>query len=295
MPFVVLLGSMLLIAGPYFTGSTQLYPEHVEAYHNIPTGFAQMSIVFNKTGLTSDQYDLGFVIKFFVNDSRPSFTWAHCVSPNECGTIYNLPRISADPGSIEEFEGSFWTAHYSVWTASTRYSWPSLATFTPFLFPLDAYSTDLYYISVSDKLPISYVGLRASVPVPFAAVLTDFRTIAGQDLPQQLRTYDNFAAGSIVAFRISMLRSPNNLFLSVAYSMLPFVSIYEVAVLSSLAIAEVKDRLMVFVGALFSVFAYFLAMRQLAPPNPTLIEGLAGIGMVAWILMEATRFLRSES
>ncbi len=190
---MLLLCSIAVTSIPYFTGSVQLYPEHVEAYHYIPTGFAQISVVFNKTDLADAQYNLEFAVKFFANDSHPSFTWAHCLSPSDCGTIYQLPLISANSTSVEEFDGSFWKAHYLVWTARAGF-YSYLSTFTPFLFPVDAYSTDLFYISVSDGLPVSFVELRSVVPTPFYAVLTDFERLQ-RDPPQQLQAYDNLQAG----------------------------------------------------------------------------------------------------
>jgi hypothetical protein len=213
-----------------------------------------------------------------------------CSRGDDCGLIFqgNASRSPSDD-EILYLTTSQSRETYKGW----RFVGISTGAFTPFSpedYPFDMYSTDMHYLCVSPSTMMpGIIQLNANVPAPFIATFANIGTVSGKDLPNNLLGYQDCADGVDFAFLVSVIRSPTNLLLSSIYTVFPGLTIYEVSAISLISVDDQKTRLSIYVGILFSAFAYFFTLRQLLPPYPTYIEGIIGVGLTAWILVEGYR------
>jgi hypothetical protein len=236
-----------------------------------------------------------------ASESTPWLAWATECTSTQCGTLQvseGLPNPTDDITSAKE--------SYKGWRVYGGTNNTPFDTFSPYTFPFDTYSTPTYYFAMNKSLASAF-WLQTNAPAPFIAIFQDVKqnlqsnVIPSGILNSPVINSPSFASayrdllknGFVVSFRISLIRSPDNLITSTLYTIFPVLIIYEVCFLSLLSLSE-ENRLAVYVGILFSVFAYFFTLRQFLPTYPTFIEAIVTLGMTCWILFEGVRFVAKQ-
>jgi hypothetical protein len=236
-----------------------------------------------------------------ASESTPWLAWAAECTSNECGSL----QISeGHPNPIDNI--TIAKANYKGWRVYGGTNNTPFDTFSPYTFPFDTYSTPTYYFAMNKTLATAF-WLQTNAPAPFIAIFQDVKqNLQPNDIPSGILNYpiinspsfasayrDLFKNGFVVSFRISLIRSPDNLITSTFYTIFPVLIIYEVCFLSLLSLSA-ENRLTVYVGILFSVFAYFFTLRQFLPTYPTFIEAIVTLGMTCWILFEGVQFVAKQ-
>lgn len=239
-----------------------------------------LSLDFVMPDLRSSSFQLNIGGKAYSNQT-PYFEWAICdVSTDHCPAILSTQGNPSpkDDITIRSFQGS---VNYKGWTLGLNVSMP-LNTYLPSLFPIDSYATPRFYISTNSEIALHLISM---IPQGFIVTFEDLRPVNQNNLPQDLQTKELKNFDSWLTFVIGMIRSPSELVLDNLYALPPLLSMYYVAILSYSLNAR-KDRLTVYVGVLFSAFAFLLTLRQFLPPSPTFFEAFVVLGMLVWIFRE---------
>jgi len=291
LPVIILAPCVAWAMGVYFSNShpIQRYPQSTTYGLSAPKGIVRMNVVFLKTDLGSRDYELSFRLMFYTNQTPNSWI-ALCSDICRVDSSISANR-STNATKMEQT--SDYSVHYSTWWSNIT-TFGGLPHFSPYSFPIDYYSTDRVYISLDSGFRIDSVDLESSIPSQFIAFFEDIGQVKFSDLPSELQ-HQGFATGLVLRFSVGMARSPADLLISFVYTIFPILSIYEVGVLSFSSVSDRKDRLTIYVGALFSVFAYFLILRQLLPPLLTILEAVLAAGMVLWVFVEGFLFLTGRN
>lgn len=286
LPMLLLLPCLDSVLTLYFSSRhlPNTYPDWADFGSSPPPGWYKMEIAFVKDDLKNDWHKLIISANLF-SDRQPSFGLAVC--RRYCDTsMYQVANASG----YEYEETNSWSIKYPGWYMNTTLSMP-LESFSPYLFPADTYSTPELYVSVSKGFVVSRIELTSFAPAGFVAFFEEIRKFSKSELPEDLQSRPEFAEGSLLGFKIGMTRSQANLLVSTLYAIFPALCMYEVGALSFSSVKQRKDRLTIYVGVLFSVFTYFLTLRQFLPPSLTYLEALIGTGMTVWILVEALAYV----
>jgi hypothetical protein len=284
LPTIILVPYAILLAGHYLSvlQPIQRYPPKPPAHGlSAPKGIVEMNVIFLKPDVASPEYQMSIQITFYTNEF-PNSWLALCSSL--CWSDGSISANFSPNETMEEHESNY-TVQYPAWRSNDT-ALGVLPHFDPYSFPTDYYSSDRVYISLDPAFRVDSVKLQSHVPPEFIAFFEDIGPVNFTDLPDLLQQ-KGFATGLVLGFSVGMARSAPSLLISSVYTVSPILSIYEVAVLSLLSVWDRKDRLAIYVGALFAIFAYFFTLRQLVPPFLTTIEAVLAMGMVLWIFVEA--------
>ena len=157
--------------------------------------------------------------------------------------------------------------------------------------PLDWYRTTTYCMMLNGTFAFSpYVSLRYSVPQGYQAGIENL-TLTGNQIPPTLAQSLGAKVSSVPCFRVDIARDPPNLLALVIYATVPLIILWYVAVIDNADVKQRKDRMGIYVGALFASFGYFLSLRQYLQSIITLLDVLTTALMVGWIAIEAVRLL----
>jgi len=154
--------------------------------------------------------------------------------------------------------------------------------------PMDKYQTLDYYFWLERSFAIQNVGLSYDLPPGYRAGVDVYSQRTLEGIPKGLLKDLPTGVDRIYSLRIIVMRDPSSFLPLVLYGTLPLIILYYVSVITFMTLDRREDRLKIFVGALFSSFAYFLSLRQLLQTPVSWIELLAMVGMVIWIGLEAT-------
>lgn len=238
------------------------------------SGSFALTATFYKDDLSTDLYRIEVKGDFWDIATKPTLSLA----VNNQGILLSTTALKV----VEE--GSQSNSSHPRWDATVGYG-SSLNVFTPYGFPFDHYLTPVFVIFPNTPLTLTIVNLKGNVPSGFIA---SFYNITYVTLNQP------DARGTFLMFSIAMIRSTSSMLVSTTYAIIPTLSLYEVAALSVVSLTDPKERLTIYVGSLFSVFAYFLTLRQMLPPVLTYFETLITVGMLFWIIVEVVTFARRQ-
>jgi hypothetical protein len=287
LPAIIFFPYALYVTGLYLSNidRIQQYPKSITYGLTAPKGLVEMTLSFLKPDLERPDYALSLHITFYTNQTpNPWFAICGATCPMAGGLSVNF-----SPNETRVEQTRDYSVHYSSWFSNTTIS-GSLPQFSPYSFPIDYYSTHRIYISLDSGFRIDSVKLESEIPPQFMAFFEDIGRVKFSDLPSDIQI-KGFDTGLVLGFSVGMARSPANLLILFFYTVCPILSLYEVGGLSFLSVSYRKDRLAIYVGALFTVFAYFLTLRQFLPPCLTILEAILAIGMVLWIFIEGFLFL----
>jgi hypothetical protein len=272
-------------------------PTHISELEMSPV---TLTIAFNKPDLSSDDFYISVVAKFVANTTSipatstpPNILLARLAKVPALG---DLSMVLQSTSTLDSTVSSINKGKLTGWNATIVTS-GHLETFTPYSFPTDYYSTDRLYLGVDKRFDVRFIGLSLSerIPAGFDAFFDNASTLTFDHLPSRLQgTIVNPSNYTYFSFGVAMARSRPNLIFSLIYTVFPILSLYELCALTLISVRKRKDRLAIYVGASFTVFAYLLSIRQYTPPSPTIIESGVSAGLLLWIMIEMVRFLRQK-
>jgi hypothetical protein len=246
--------------------------------------YATLSLDFRVSDLQNNSYHLWVVGNAYSNQTG-YYEAATCdVVTDQCSRLFSG---LANPGGYPNINQTFISSGhltYKVWSFQLDLDM-AFNTFLPWAYPFDTYATPSIYISTNSTLVI--LPLLTSVTPPgFILTYEELRQIDQANLPKDFQLLPGFKGlQNWVSFVIGMIRSPIDFVVDSLYALPPVLSMYYVAILSY-SLKDRKDRLAIYVGVLFSAFAFLLTLRQFLPPYPTLFEASVLLGILVWIFKE---------
>ena len=199
--------------------------------------------------------------------------------------IGNATRVCKGQDSIDCITYSYQFETEGGWVAGGEW-----AEFSSAYSPFDTYATKPYCISFDRMFAVDKLSLTYSLPSGYKAGFENY-TEQVRPVSAGSSSLNSSSFSKVSCFQIGIVRDTLPFLALAMYTTLPLLLLYFIGVLTLTSVPDLKTRLQVYVGALFSTFAYFFSLRQVLQSVLSWSEVAAMFWMTLWIMIEVVAVL----